>query len=171
MAALQPLQALNKSSARVATFAVRPCGGKVVRYAYTSKRDQRAVTAHKFEAWLVGNNPQDYCIGFVKGSEAQCNQAKMKYTDDTVWSLSKVSLDAYTAGTYISTPIPFRVDLAKSMLTISEGSDETDIQHRTLMPKHPVPPRSVADVAHITTARPTDLFAIIKQVSETRKTK
>ena len=108
MAALQPLQALNKSSARVATFAVRPCGGRVVRYTYTSKKDQRAVTAHKFEAWLVGNNPQDYCIGFVKGSEAECNQAKMKYTDDTVWSLSKVSLDTYTAATYISTCLPVR---------------------------------------------------------------
>ena len=32
MAALQPLQALNKNSARVATFAVRPCGGRVERY-------------------------------------------------------------------------------------------------------------------------------------------
>ena len=58
MAALQPLQALNKSSARVATFAVRPCGGRVARYTYTSKKDQRAVTAHKFEAWVVGTNPQ-----------------------------------------------------------------------------------------------------------------
>ena len=108
MAALQPLQALNKNSARVATFAVRPCGGRVAQYTYTSKRNQRAVTAHKFEVWLVGKNPQDYCIGFVKGSEAECKNAKKKYTEDTAWYLSKVSLDTYTAAAYISTPIPFR---------------------------------------------------------------
>ena len=163
---------MNKNSARVATFAVRPCGGRVARYTYTSKRDQRAVTAHKFEVWLVGNNPQDYCIGFVKGSVAECNQAKMKYTDDTVWTLSKVSLDTYTAGTYISTPIPCRVDLAKSKMTIWDAGDEDDIELRASMPKHPVPPRSVADVARITTNRSTDLIAMIKEVStQKRKSK
>ena len=142
-----------------------------MRYIYTSKKDQRAVTAHKFEVWLVGNNPQDYCIGFVKGSEAECNQAKMKYTDTTVWSLSKVSLDTYTAATYISTPIPFRVDLTKSKMTIRDAGDETDIELRASIPKHPVPPRSVADVARITTNRSTDLIAMIKEVSEKRNTK
>ena len=29
-----------------------------MRYTCTSKKDQRAVTRHKLEAWLVGNNPQ-----------------------------------------------------------------------------------------------------------------
>ena len=78
MAALQPLRALHKNSARVATFAVRPCCGQVVQYTYTSKKDQRTVTAYKFEAWLIGKNPQDYCIGFVKDSEAECKNAKNK---------------------------------------------------------------------------------------------
>ena len=169
MAALQPLQALNKSSAPLATFAVRLSGGRVVKYAYTSKKDQKAVTAYKFEACLVGNSPQDYCIGFVKGSEAECNQAKMKYTNDTVWSLSKVSLDSYTAGTYISTPIPFRVDLTKSKMTIRDADDEPDIQLRASMPQHPVPPRSVADVSRITTSRCTDLIAMIKEVSTNKR--
>ena len=116
----------------------------------------------------MGNNPQDYCTGFVKGSEAECNQAKMKYTDDTVWSLSKVSFDTYTAVTYISTPIPFRVDLTKSKMTISDAGSVADAASIT---KHPVPPRSVADVARITTNRSTDLIAMIKEVSEKRKTK
>jgi hypothetical protein len=96
MPALQPLQALNKSSARIATFAVRPCGGRLAQCTYTSKKDQRSVTAHKFEAWLVGNNPQDYCIGFVKGSEAEWQRAKERYHDGTVWALSKVSFDTFT---------------------------------------------------------------------------
>ena len=172
MAALQPLQVLNKSSARVATFAVRPCGGRVVQYTYTSKRDQREVTAYKFEVWLIGNNAQDYCIGFVKGSEQECNLAKTKYTDDAVWSLSKVSLDTYTAATYISTPIPFRVDLTKSRMTIWDAGDETLMELHVSHPKHPVPPRSVADVARITTNGCTDLIAMIKEVStQTRKNK
>ena len=127
------------------------------------------MTAHKFEAWLVGNNPQDYCIGFVKGSEAECNRAMAKYTDDTVWSLSKVSLDTYTATAYISTPIPFRVDLTKSKMTISDAGS---VAHAASITKHPVPPRSVADVARITTNRSTDLIAMIKDVStQTRKNK
>ena len=101
-----------------------------MHYTYTSKKDNLPVNAHKFEAGLVGNNPQDYCIGFLKGSEAECNQAKMKYTGDTVRSLSKVSLDTYTAQTYISRPIPFRVDLAKSKMTISDAGDETQKELR-----------------------------------------
>ena len=112
-----------------------------MRHSYTSKKDQRAVTAYKFEAWLVGINPQDYCIGFVKGSEAECNQAKLKYTDDAVWSLSKVSLDPYTTATYISTPIPFRVDLKKSKITLMDAGGAADIELRASIPKHPVPPR------------------------------
>ena len=128
------------------------------------------MTAIKFEVWLVGNAAKDYCIGFVKGTEKECKDAKKKYTDDTVWALSKVSLDSYTALMYISTPVPFRVDLTKSKMTICEA-----LLHKELhasQPKHPEPPRSVADVARIATNRATDLIAMVKDVSaETRKTK
>ena len=64
------------------------------KYTYISKKNGQEVTAYKFEVWLVGNNPQHYCIGFIKGNEKQCNLARRKYTDHTVWSFSKVSLDA-----------------------------------------------------------------------------
>jgi len=127
------------------------------------------VTAHKFEAWLVGNNPQDYCIGFVKGTQAECNRAKDQYHDATVWTLSKVSLDTYTPTTYISTPIPFRVDLTKSKMTNQDTQNETDIRLRASMPQHAVPPRSVADVARITTNRSTDLIAMVKKVSKDKR--
>ena len=78
---MQPLHALSKSSGRVATFAVSLSGGRVVEYTYRNKKDNQLVTAQKFEAWLVGQNPQEYCIGYVKGSKAECNKAKEKYTD------------------------------------------------------------------------------------------
>ena len=107
---------MNKTSARIATFAVRPCGGHVVNYTYNSRRDQKPVTAYKFEVWLVGNDAKNYCIGYLKGSRAECEQAMTKYSDNNVWSLSKVVFDAYTLSQYISTPILYRVDLAKSTM-------------------------------------------------------
>ena len=118
----------------------------------------------------MGTNPQDYCIGFVKGSDADYHKAKLKYNDTAGWSLSKVSLDAYTAVAFISTPIPCRVDLTRSTMTIRDGGDETDSQLRASIPKHPVPPRPVADVARIATNRSTYLIAMVKEVSTVRKT-
>ena len=73
---------------------------------------------------------------------------------------------------FISTPMPFRVDLTKSRMTIWDAGDETLMELHVSHPKHPVPPRSVADVARITTNRCTDLIAMIKEVStQTRKNK
>ena len=42
------------------------------------------MTAFKCKVWLVGNNAQHYCIGFMKGSETACNRAKRTYNDNTV---------------------------------------------------------------------------------------
>ena len=117
------------------------------------------MTAFKFEVWLVGNNAEHYCIGFIKGSETDCNRAKRTYNDGTVWWLSRVSLDTHTAAAYISTPIRYRVDLLKSKMILWD-------------PKHPVPPHTVAEVSSITTNRSTDLIGLIKEVStEKRKGK
>ena len=102
---------------------------------------------------VCGGNPQDYCIGFVKGTQTECERAKTKYHDDAVWKLAKASLDTYTATAYISTPIQFRVDLAKSTMTILDAQDGIGKRLRGSIPKNPVPPRSVADVARITTNR------------------
>ena len=55
--------ALNKSSCRLASFPVKADGGRVVDYKYTIKKDGREVHAYKFEVWLVGSNPEHYCIG------------------------------------------------------------------------------------------------------------
>ena len=66
---------------------------------------------------------------------------------------------------FISTPMPFRVDLTKSRMTIWDAGDETLMELHVSHPKHPVPPRSVADVARSTTNGCTDLIAMIKEVS------
>ena len=70
------LRAPNKSRGRIATFAVRLCGGRVDSYNYRSKHDGREMTGHKFELWLVGTDSHDYCVGYVKGSEGECKAAK-----------------------------------------------------------------------------------------------
>ena len=72
--ALQPLQALNKSSARIATFAARLFDAEIVAYTFTSKKDGEGVTAHKFHVTLVGDSPQDYCMCYVKASWAECKK-------------------------------------------------------------------------------------------------
>ena len=68
MTAMQNLKALSKSSARLATFAVRLCDGESETYTFTSKKSGQLTTANKFEVTLVGKNPEEYCKGYVKAS-------------------------------------------------------------------------------------------------------
>ena len=172
MTQLQNLKSLNKSSARVATFAVKLCDGIVEHYTYFQKGSQQQVTANKFEVTLVGRNPQDYCKGFVKASKEDCEKAAAKFKDDTVWALSKVAFDSYTATQYISTPVLYRVDLSKSTMTNRDTKSEEDKALCASMPSAPVPPTSVVDLTRITTNRSTDLIAVVKEVgAHTRKSK
>ena len=172
MTQLQNLKSLNKSSAKVATFAAKLCDGIVEQYTYVKKGSQQQVTAHKFEVTLVGCNPQEYCKGFVKASKEDCEKAAAQFKDGTVWALSKVVLDTYTAGQYISTPVLYRVDLFKSTMTNRDTHSEEDKALQASMPPAPVPPTSVVDLTRITTNRSTDLIAVVKEVGvQTRKSK
>ena len=119
--AMQPLGALNKSSGRVSTSHVRFARARTDEYTYNNKRDGREVQAHKFEVWLVGRDPQHYCVGYAKGNTKTCLEAKGEYADGTVWALPHAAFNTCTQSTFISTPIPFRVDLAKSTLTQLDG--------------------------------------------------
>ena len=170
MAQMQNLKALNKSSGRIATFAVRVSGGACEKYTYQEKKTGVDKTAHKFEAYLVGNNPQDYCRAYVKGSEQECKKAAEKFKDGTVWALSKVVWDSWTKTQYISTPVQFRIDLSKSVMTAQDGSCEAQQNLRKSMPSSPEPPISVADVALITNTGSTDLIAVIKDVNDKTRT-
>lgn len=166
MAAVLDLNALNKSSAKLATFTVALSGGRVFEYSYQQKKDGKRIIAHRFEVYLVGMNGESYCIGFVKASHQTCKQAADKYKDGSICHLSKAFLDTYTAANYISTPVLFRVDLQKSTLNLI-----TDLGGAPQPAMHPIPPRSVADVACINTAKTTDLLALVKSVTRDRKSK
>ena len=91
MAQMQSLKALTKSSGRIATFAVRLSDGAVETYTYENKRTGQDVTAHKFETFLVGNNSQEYCKGYVKASKEECERAARRFKDGTVGPYPKSS--------------------------------------------------------------------------------
>ena len=65
------LHALSRASAKFATFTVRASGGRLISYTYPSKTNGKDMTAYKFEVCLVGRNPQEYCLGYVKGKEGE----------------------------------------------------------------------------------------------------
>jgi hypothetical protein len=151
------LSALNKSTAKAAAFRSKIWGGLVIQHTYTQRQDNKMVTAHKFEAWLVGPKAESYCLGFVKCTPTAVQKAAKDYPNGSAWVLSKPALDTYTAANFMSTPAPFRIDLAKSTLVPkSDGADE--------MPCMRVPPRTVAEVARITTNRSNGLIAVVEQV-------
>ena len=171
-AAMQPFMALNRNSAKLASFTIRVCRGRLVQYEYRSKRDGSLMTGHKFEAWLVGSNAEHYCIGFLKGSKAQCEKAKSKYHDDSICILSNTVFDTFTKPAQISTPIVFRVDLEKSTCKVLDTGCAGYAELYKTMPTFPVPPRSVAEVAAARSDRSTDVIAMIKSIStEKRKSK
>ena len=66
-----------------ATFAVRLSDGAVETYTYPQKKTGQEIAAHKFETFRVGSNPQEYCRGYVKASEAECRKAAAKLIDGT----------------------------------------------------------------------------------------
>ena len=122
------------------------------------------MTAHKFEIWLVGTDANDYCIGYVKGSEAECKKAKQQYIDGSVCELSKVLFDNITTAGYTSTPIPLRVDLKKSTVFVLDKSNAANAALYASMPTAPIPPRTVADVARINSNKNMDIIAMVKSI-------
>jgi len=166
------LNALSKGSAKVATFVVRVHGPEIKEYPYECKKTRQNLKGHKFEVYLVGNNPEWYCIGFVKDSTDALGKAQFKFKNGSIWLLSKPFFDTYTGAQFINTSVPFRIDLVKSQLA-PVGEDHVEFNElSTSMPMCPVPPHLVADVARITTTKSTDLLALVKSVSSPdRKTK
>ena len=66
---------------------------------------------------------------------------------------------------YISTPLPFRVNLDKSTWVPHATDSEADVALRQRLAPGAVPPRSVAETACIKSNRSTDLLALVKNLS------
>ena len=161
------VQAFNKSSVKIGHFVVKIAHGEKMDYTYEDKKTKQTVKAHKFECTLVGELPEVYMHGFVKGTPKDVDEAAKKFANGNVYTLSKTQLDTWTSPAYISSPKPFRVNLGKSTLTPMASSN--DVAKK--MPQAPVPPRTVAETAGITSSKSQDLLALVKEVANKRKNK
>ena len=159
------LSALNKQSAKVATFLVKVVRAEMQVYTYLSKRDGSEQKGKRWECYLLGEDPEMYCVGFVRGSDDAMKKAALRFVNGSVWVLSKSVLDTSTNIAYISSPLKMRLDLGKSSLVSPTTAPAKEL------PAAPMPPRTVAETDAITSARATDLIALVKNVSETRSTK
>ena len=131
-----PLSALNKSSAKLAAFHVRIVHPHKQTYQYISRRNGKQVEAHKFEAYLVGETPEQYCMAKVGGTEQHINAAAERFSDGSLWILSKVVFDTAQQAAYIGSPLQFCIDLSKSTLEPITGAPD--------WPSSVLPTRTVA---------------------------
>ena len=157
------LAAINKSSAKIATFLVRVVKPKLLSFTYTGKVDGQLKTGNSFQCFLVGTKGESYCLGIVKGSLAEQKKAEAKFKDGSPWKLTKAVFDN-TAPAYVSSPIKVRVDMSKSALEECLAADEA-------IARWPVPPRTVAETSVINTTKATDLIGLVRDMSSTRTTK
>ena len=167
MAAPTPMEAFNKSSAKIAQLITNICHGKKTSYKYMEKKSGKEVTAYKFECFLLGEKEGVYMSGFLKGTQQQVNDAANKFKDGQVFKLSKVSLDTWTSTTSISSPKAFRLNLEKTTCEQIAAGDALAQQ----IPLAPVPPRTVGETAKVTTNKTQDLFAVVKAATNKRTTR
>ena len=78
MVSHQDLGALNKTSAKIASFLVRVKNAEEIVYTYVSKQGGRKVTGYKFESHLVDDSSESYCVGCIKGTEEATDAASKK---------------------------------------------------------------------------------------------
>jgi hypothetical protein len=86
MAGTADVSALNKRSAKVATFLLKFALGRIGSYTYTQKKENRQLTQHKFEAYCMGKKAETYCFGIFKVSAEDVKKASQQYTNGSVWN-------------------------------------------------------------------------------------
>ena len=81
--------------------------------------------------------------------------------------MSKPTMYTYTKAAFISTPKCFRIDLAKTIMTLIPAISP----EASALSFAPVPPRTVAASAGITTTRTQDILALVKEAFNMRTTR
>ena len=159
------LKALNKGSAKTASFKVRILHGRTVSWEYESKYTGEEKKGCKYEVVLVGEDARHYLKAGAKvNSEDDATKVGAKYRDGTAWRLSKVALDTHTNPRYLHTPVKLYVDLEKSkMMPILQGTPEEQCLSKTLQPS-----ASVASIAAVKTSLATDILAVVRDIGEKR---
>ena len=170
------LESMNKSSARIATFLARLSRPQVGSYSFPRRSGTGTVTQHKFSCLLLGA-PEErdatgtscYCMGICKGSEGQVKAMGEKYKEGTALKLSKVTFDGSVNAQYIHTPQQIVVDMGKT--TIQIMSPPELLLSGLKLGSQVVPPRTVAETSSIRSSKSTDVLAMLKSISESRKCK
>ena len=170
------LASMNKSSARIGTFLARLSRPRVGSYSYQRRSGTGTVTQHKFSCLLLGA-PEErdatgtscYCMGICKGSEGQVKAMGEKYKEGTALKLSKVTFDGSVNAQYIHTPLQIVVDMGKT--TIHIMSPPELLLSGLQLGSQVVPPRTVAETSSIRSSKSTDVLAMLKSISESRKCK
>ena len=157
---------MNKQTIRFTSFAVRVTNVHSYSYTYNAKKTGTPITAHKLEARLVGDSETKYVMAVFKGSSAEVGAAKLKYTNGSVWVLSNIKFDESASVAFLSSPVPWCVDLKK---TSSINNEDTVIEEKVA--RMAVPPRTVAETCQITTTRHQDLLGLVSNVESPRQTK
>ena len=167
MGTTSKLEEFGKNSAKVAHLLVKTTQGRVTSWEYEDKKKGQTMRAHKFECILLGETPEVYMLGYVRGSDKQAQEAFKKYKDGNVYKLSQTKLDTWTSAAFISSPKPFRVNMQTSTL-IDVPADSIEARS---MAAAPVPPRTVAETAGILRNKSCDVIALVKGTANKRETK
>ena len=159
------LKALNKGSAKTASFKVRILHGRTVTWEHDSKYTGEKKKGCKYEVILVGEDPKYYLKASVKAkNEQEANKVGAKFVDATAWRLSKVALDTHTPSKYLHTPIKLHVDLEKAkMMPILQGTPDEQSLSRSLQPS-----ASVASIAAVKSSLATDVLGVVRDIGERR---
>ena len=163
------LSSLTKVTSRFAGFLVKIERPRDASYDYVTKKGT-SVHQAKFEAVLVSENAEEYCVGFVKGAKGDVASSMDKFREGTVWTLRRVVFESNAQVAYMSSSILISVDLGKSHLSPHSSDTSEDNSFRGRMPRSAVPPRQVAEIALFKTQRSTDLIALVRSVSDVRST-
>ena len=168
------LESMNKSSARIGVFLVRLSRPQVGSYSYKRRSGLGPVTQHKFSCLLLGAPEEPdaigtscYCMGVFKGSEGQVKAMGEKYKEGTALKLSKVTFDGSVTAQYIHTPHQVVVDMGKTMIHIMSPTEL--LLSGLNLGSQVVPPRTVAETSSIRSSKSTDVLAIVKSISSSRK--
>ena len=118
------LAALNKGSAKTGSFLVRVLHGSIITWEYNSMYKGNKKKGSRFECYLVGDDPKQYCKGCAKG-EKEANKAAAKFKDNTAWRFTRVALDGQADMRYMHTSMKHRIDLDNtSTEPLLEGTPE-----------------------------------------------
>ena len=153
----------NPETAKTATVQVKVLHGQEISYTFNTKDGKKE--GGKYVVTLLTHDAQQYCIGIIKmqKNDKQEFQTQMKrWAPNTVWKLSKITLDRQEKSAYINTQVRIAINLRQTTASSTLQS--------TTFPATPEPITTVKDILSLTGYQRFDIIAIVKEISDERKT-